>query len=70
MKTSPGKIWDVDHYRDVGSRLSGEFEEGFFKSKEGRQSITIYHFENETKLVRLLVHELGHALRLKHSDNP
>ena len=61
---------DVDHYRDVGSRLSGEFEEGFFKSKEGRQSITIYHFENETKLVRLLVHELGHALRLKHSDNP
>jgi len=61
---------DVDHYRDVGSRLSGEFQEGFFESKEGRQSITIYHFENEAKLIRLLIHELGHALRLKHSDNP
>jgi len=61
---------DVDHYRDVGSRLSGEFQEGFFESKDGRQSITIYHLENEAKLVRLLVHELGHALRLNHSDNP
>lgn len=61
---------DVGHYRDVGSRLSGEFQEGFFESKEGRQSIMIYHFENEAKLIRLLIHELGHALRLKHSDNP
>jgi len=61
---------DVGHYRDVGRRLSGEFQEGFFESKEGRQSITIYHFENEAKLIRLLIHELGHALRLKHSDNP
>ncbi len=61
---------DVDHYRDVGSRLVGEFREGFFESKDGKQSIAIYHFDNEAKLVRLLVHELGHALRLNHSNNP
>jgi hypothetical protein len=61
---------DVEHYRDVGSRLSGEFQEGFFESKEGKQSIIIYHFDNEAKLVRLLVHEFGHALRLNHSNNP
>jgi hypothetical protein len=61
---------DVDHYRDVGSRLGSEFQEGFFESNKGKQSITIYHFDNEAKLVRLLVHELGHALRLNHSNNP
>jgi len=41
----------------------------FFESKDGKQSITIYHFDNGEKLVRLLVHELGHALRLPHSEN-
>jgi chromosome segregation ATPase len=61
---------DVGEYQEVGSRLNGEFQEGFFESKEGKQSITIYHFDNEAKLVRLLVHELGHALRLGHSENP
>lgn len=61
---------DVDQYRDVGSRLGGEFQEGYFKNKDGRQSITIYHYDNETRLVRLLVHEFGHALGLDHSSNP
>lgn len=65
-----GHNQNVDHYRDVGSRLAGEFQEGFFESKDGKQSITIYHFDNGEKLVRLLVHELGHALRLPHSENP
>jgi hypothetical protein len=61
---------DVGEYQEVGSQLNGEFQEGFFESKQGKQSITIYHFDNEAKLVRLLVHELGHALRLGHSENP
>jgi chromosome segregation ATPase len=61
---------NVAHYREVGSRLGNEFQEGFYESKQGRESITLFHFDNEAKLVRLLVHELGHALRLGHSDNP
>lgn len=61
---------DVDNSQDVGRQLGGEFKTGFFESKEGKQSITIYHFKNEANLVRLLVHELGHALRLDHSSNP
>ncbi len=27
---------DVDQYRDVGSWLGGEFQEGYFKNKDGR----------------------------------
>ena len=38
---------DLVHYRDVGSQLGSEFEEGFFESKKGKQSITIYHFDND-----------------------
>lgn len=60
----------VERYHEVGSRLGGEFQEGYYESKNGKQSITLYHFDNEAKLVRLLVHELGHALGLDHSDNP
>ena len=32
--------------------------------------IDIYQFENENNLVRVLAHEMGHALSLDHSEDP
>jgi len=53
---------DVVNHRDDGNRMGTEFCQGNHTSKEGRQTITIYQFDNGGRLVRVLAHEFRHAL--------
>ncbi len=53
-------------YNTVGAQTGDEFEEGVFESRAGRETITVYEFDSQARLTRLLAHEFGHALGLDH----
>ncbi len=60
----------VENYNTIGASTGEEFNEGEYIRDTDGIRINVYQYGDETKLRRLLQHELGHALGLNHVEDP
>jgi chromosome segregation ATPase len=60
---------DVDLFNTTRRTNGDEFSEGEYERDSRGERINIYEFGSDVKLIRVLTHELGHALQIDHVDD-